>query len=325
MKNDSGGIINIYKPVGMTSFGVVARVRRLLNVKKVGHCGTLDPFAQGVLPICIGRSTAAVQYMDQYDKRYRVEMVFGSQTDTQDRTGEVISTYDITLEDLTNLKNSDFASLKSAIKQFVGTQEQLPPMYSAIKVNGRPLYEYARKGIEIERKKRSITVYEATLIDASIENNLRATIDIHCSKGTYIRTICVDLGQIMNYGAYADSLYRTACGPFNIEDTISLEALEQLLSDVPENRLQFLREKNICKSVEFALSYMDKIVLNKSQVLRIIQGQKVNIESDILIEKPILTFSEDYIFIGITSFINDSSYGKILKAERVFVDVEDFT
>lgn len=324
MNKDNGGIINVYKPVGMTSFGVVSRIRRLVGVKKVGHCGTLDPFAEGVLPICIGRATAAVQYMDQYDKQYRVEMIFGKETDTQDRTGTVINTNNPTEQDLSELIKNNFEPLYKIVNELIGTQEQLPPMYSAIKMNGRPLYEYARQGIEVERKKRLITIYDAKVINAAANEDFRATVDIHCSKGTYIRTICVDLGRRLSFGAYANSLLRTACGPFTLENCFTIEQIEELLGDKTQNPLDVLREKKCCIPTEYAMSHMDKIHLTKAQSLRIIQGQKINYENMVSLNEPLLTFYGPDQFIGITKGLEYDGQETILSAERIFVDVADY-
>ncbi len=374
MNNECGGIINVYKPVGMTSFGVVSKIRKLTGIKKVGHCGTLDPFAEGVLPICIGKATSAVQFMDKYDKKYRVNMVFGNETDTQDCTGTVISTNLPTQKDLQEMQETEFATLKAVIKSFIGPSEQLPPMYSAIKMNGKPLYEYAREGIEIERKKRNIFIYDAILIEASADGELKATVDIHCSKGTYIRTICVDIGAILKFGAYANSLIRTGCGPFKIENSVTLDELGDILKLDIEQKLQtdsnplsdfslkennntlgnansskntnltektnltsetnltgksnlameIFRKQNICLPVEFALSYMDKIFLDKEQTLKIIQGQKIVIEAMLPDDVPILTFCGENQFIGITKKIKNQENYSILSAERIFVDVEDY-
>ncbi len=340
VNRDNGGIINVYKPVGMTSFAVVSRIRRLVGVKKVGHCGTLDPFAEGVLPVCIGRATAAVQYMDQYDKKYRVHMIFGKETDTQDRTGTIVSENKPTEQDLQEMANSHFASLEKAVEELTGAQEQLPPMYSAIKLNGKHLYEYAREGIEIERKKRAITIYDAKLVDASAGEDFSATVDIHCSKGTYIRTICMNLGRTLTFGAYADSLLRMACGPFTLDHCFTIEQIEELLRDrmkeaeqkverndeplSAQTPVEYLIERHCCIPVEFAMSHMKRIDLDKAQSLRIIQGQKVDYSEKLSLDEPLLTFCVPDRFIGITKGREYGGENTILSAERIFVDVTDF-
>lgn len=337
MNRDIGGIINVYKPVGMTSFAVVSRMRKLIGMKRIGHCGTLDPFAEGVLPICTGQATKAVQFMDQYDKRYRVEMVFGMETDTQDRTGTPIFTNKPTEDDLAELRNTDFAVLREAVRAMIGTQEQLPPMYSAIKMNGRPLYEYARKGIDVERKRRTIHVYEANLIKASADGEFRATIDIHCSKGTYIRTLCTDLGKTLSFGAYAESLVRTACGPFQIENSVTPEQLKTLLDTRgDQDPMELLFEKGLCFTPEFALSRLKTIHLNENQALRIVQGQKIPFEGLDPSEEPLLTYCGESRFIGITRYQvpeeeepgteheGTKEESPVLRAERIFVDAANY-
>src|SRR5664280_2365060 len=146
-KNSFSGIINVNKPVGLTSFQVVGRIRKLLGVKKVGHCGTLDPFASGVLPVCVGKATRVVRYMDGYDKTYRCTAHFGASTDTQDREGKVTGGRMPQEDELERMKADDFAALRKLFSELDGDKDQMPPMYSAIKMAGRPLYEYARQGI----------------------------------------------------------------------------------------------------------------------------------------------------------------------------------
>lgn len=324
MGNESGGIINVYKPVGMSSFSVVSRIRRLIGIKKVGHCGTLDPFAEGVLPVCIGRATGAVYYMDQYDKYYTATMIFGTSTDTQDCTGTPVGINKPTEQDLYDMKSNDFLLLRKTVDKLAGRHDQMPPMYSAIKIDGRHLYEYARKGMEVERKTREVTVYEAKLTDVSADPEFRATIDVHCSKGTYIRTICAGIGESLSYGAYANTLIRTGCGPFCIGDSITLENLAGFADDTGRIPLEKLKDDNILRPVEYALAYMDKVSLTRKQALHIIQGQKIDLDFELPIEKPILTFCDDDRFIGITMGREYTGEKTILGAERIFVDVADY-
>lgn len=324
-----GGIINVYKPVGMTSFSVVSKVRRLFGIKKAGHCGTLDPFAQGVLPICLDRATSVVRYMEGYDKKYRVVMLFGAQTDTQDCTGKVIFENYPDTEELRRISDSGYSGLKSALSEFVGETDQLPPMYSAIKINGTPLYKYARQGIEMERVKRRISVYSATLLEASADPGFVATVDIHCSKGTYIRTICEDLGRKLSYGAHAVELYRTACGPFLAENSITLEELEKIVATTEDRWDLFGKEVGFYKT-DYAISKMPRMVFSASDSLKLIQGQivKVNVGSDP--DKRFAAYCEPERWIGVIKPVpapepegfGDSGY--YMKAERIFVDAEDF-
>lgn len=214
------GFLNIYKPKGMTSFDVVARLRRVTKIKQIGHTGTLDPFAVGVLPICIGKATRLIEYLDD-DKEYLATVQFGKDTDTYDLDGTVTNTYDkkITQEDLISI-----------LDDFRGEIEQLPPIYSAIKVNGKKLYEYARNGEEVEIKPRKVFISKLELENFDFEKQ-EAKILVGCSKGTYIRSIAYDIGQKLNCGGYLTALERTKAGLFNREHSIPLENFGEI-SDV---------------------------------------------------------------------------------------------
>lgn len=214
------GFLNIYKPKGMTSFDVVAKLRRVTKIKQIGHTGTLDPFAVGVLPICIGKSTRLIEYLDD-DKEYLATVQFGKDTDTYDLDGTVTKTYDkkITQEDLISI-----------LDNFRGEIEQLPPIYSAIKVNGKKLYEYARNGEEVEIKPRKVFISMLELENFDFEKQ-EAKILVGCSKGTYIRSIAYDIGQKLNCGGYLTALERTKAGLFNREHSIPLENFGEV-SDV---------------------------------------------------------------------------------------------
>lgn len=218
------GFLNIYKPKGMTSFDVVAKLRRVTKIKQIGHTGTLDPFAVGVLPICIGKSTRLIEYLED-DKEYLATVQFGKDTDTYDLDGTVVKNYDkkITQDDLL-----------SVLDDFRGEIEQLPPIYSAIKVNGKKLYEYARKGEEVEIKPRKVFISKLELISFE-EGKQEAKILVGCSKGTYIRSIAYDIGQKLNCGGYLTALERTKAGMFNKENSTPLEDFKEF-SDV-ENKL----------------------------------------------------------------------------------------
>ncbi len=218
------GFLNIYKPKGMTSFDVVAKLRRVTKIKQIGHTGTLDPFAVGVLPICIGKSTRLIEYLED-DKEYLATVQFGKDTDTYDLDGTVVKNYDkkITQDDLL-----------SVLDDFRGEIEQFPPIYSAIKVNGKKLYEYARKGEEVEIKPRKVFISKLELISFE-EEKQEAKILVGCSKGTYIRSIAYDIGQKLNCGGYLTALERTKAGMFNKENSTPLEDFKEF-SDV-ENKL----------------------------------------------------------------------------------------
>jgi tRNA pseudouridine55 synthase len=207
------GILNIYKPTGITSFDVVRMVRKISNVKKVGHAGTLDPEASGVLPVCIGKATKAIDYIMGDFKIYEAELKLGVITDTYDREGVILKESEV---------NASEDEIIQAINSFVGEIKQVPPMYSALKVNGKKLYELARAGIEIERQARPILIYN---IDVMSINIPYVKFRVKCSKGTYIRSLCYDIGEQLNCGGMMWNLQRTATGQFHIEDTINIEDL----------------------------------------------------------------------------------------------------
>lgn len=210
------GIFNILKPTGMTSHDVVSRIRRITKIKKVGHTGTLDPNASGVLPICIGKATKISEYILNKEKAYRAELILGIETDTLDSFGEII-------KKSCSQRFSD-EEIFQVFKTFEGEIVQIPPIYSAIKVNGRKLYDLARSGEkDIEIKPRNVFIKNIEII--SIDNN-KILFDVVCSKGTYIRSLCRDIGQKLGVGAYMSFLLRTASGNFKLEDTVTLEELE---------------------------------------------------------------------------------------------------
>lgn len=209
------GIISIYKKRGFTSHDVVAKARGILRERKIGHTGTLDPEAEGVLPLCIGVATKVVPYLSDADKCYEAEVILGSTTTTEDATGEVLT------EQAVNVSQEE---IERVIASFVGEYVQTPPMYSAIKVNGVRLYELARQGIEIERPSRKVMIYGCDIIEWIDEKRFR--IRVSCSKGTYIRTLCTDIGKALGCGAHMGYLLRTKVGEFTLENSITLEELE---------------------------------------------------------------------------------------------------
>lgn len=209
------GFLNIYKPVGMTSHDVVAVLRRVTKIKQIGHTGTLDPFAEGVLPICIGKATRLIEYL-QDDKEYLATVQFGTSTNTFDLDGEKTSVYD---------KKVTKSEVEEGLEAFQGEISQLPPIFSAIKVKGKKLYEYARKGEEVEIQPRKVVI-ENIELKAFDEKNQQAQILIKCSKGTYIRSIANDLGQNLGCGGYLVKLIRTQAGSFRVENSVQLDGIE---------------------------------------------------------------------------------------------------
>lgn len=212
------GIILLDKPSGMTSFDAVSFVRRTVQEKKAGHAGTLDPMATGVLPIFLGEATKAVSLLTNQDKKYTALLRLGVTTDTGDITGKVLTNSDV------NVNEED---VKEAVKSFKGTIKQIPPMYSAIKINGRHLYDIARQGKEVERTEREITVYDIA-VRASGEQSSDYILDVSCSKGTYIRTLCEDIGAKLGCGGTMAALRRTSAAGFDISQCVTTEKLATL-------------------------------------------------------------------------------------------------
>ncbi len=214
------GIINIYKPSGITSHSVVARIRKFYGIKRVGHSGTLDPMACGVLPVLVGNAASVQELITGHDKIYRAGVLFGRITDTADITGKVLEERQV---------NFTEDKLKEVISGFIGKQLQVPPMYSAIKQDGVKLYDLARQGIEVQRKAREITIYSIEI--SKPFDGVRCELDISCSKGTYIRTLGEDIGKALGCGACLDSLERLKCGEYTADKAVKLEDVEKLYAD----------------------------------------------------------------------------------------------
>jgi len=213
------GVINIYKEKGFTSHDVVNIVRKTLNRVKTGHTGTLDPDACGVLPICVGKATKIADYISADIKEYKAEILLGVSTTTQDVSGEIVKKSDVDI---------GVEEIKKAILDFVGEYYQMPPMYSAIKINGKKLYELAREGKEVERKKRLVNIFNIT-IDDFLSNN-RVAFTVLCSKGTYIRTLCGDIGEKLGCGGCMASLLRTRSGSFYLKDSIKIDDFKKIVA-----------------------------------------------------------------------------------------------
>ena len=212
----TNGIIVIDKPQGWTSMDVCAKLRGMYREKRIGHAGTLDPMATGVLPVFIGRATRAVEFADKGDKEYVAGLKLGIVTNTQDTSGEVLETRPV---------NVTPEALEEALAKFRGDIEQIPPMYSAIKINGKKLYELARKGKEVERKPRPVTIHALT-VEGQIAPD-EYTIRVRCSKGTYVRTLCHDIGQVLGCGGAMSSLRRTMAAGFDLSQSVTLEQVQE--------------------------------------------------------------------------------------------------
>ncbi|MEQ8197010.1 MAG: tRNA pseudouridine(55) synthase TruB [Clostridiaceae bacterium] len=246
------GVININKPKGITSFDVVFKIKKIAGEKKVGHTGTLDPLATGVLPVCLGRSTKIIDFIMEGRKTYRVKLELGIVTDTYDSEGTITEKNDVSFVNERNVI--------SVINSFKGDILQEPPMYSALKQNGVRLYELARKGIEVEREKRPVTIYSIENINIDLPY---ISMDVTCSKGTYIRSLCFDIGRALKTGAVMRALTRLAAEPFRIENSVDLDSLD----------FETLK-KNIV-STEDALSAYESLFLEEGYDRLLINGVKL--------------------------------------------------
>ena len=292
------GILNVNKEKGISSARVVSLVRRALDIKKVGHTGTLDLEASGVLPIVVGKATRVSDYMMTKDKVYETELILGAKTDTLDAAGKIIAK---------SQKIIDKDQFLETMNTFKGEIEQIPPMYSALKVNGQKLYDLAREGIEIERKRRMVNIYDIDLLDFDFP---RAKIRVTCSKGTYIRTLVDDIGEKLSTFAYVDNLVRARVGEFDIKEAIKSEDI-----------LEISREDLLKKlyPIDIALKNFEKIVLDKSYLEKLINGQVVEVEKNY--GKIIRVYCEDeFLGLGNNYGENDKNF---LKMEKVFYERED--
>lgn len=210
------GIVNIYKEKGYTSHDVVAVLRKVVGQKKIGHTGTLDPDATGVLPVCLGRATKVCELLTDHDKTYEALLLLGKTTDTQDISGEVLEE-----KDPGNLAEE---KVRSCIESFIGEYDQIPPMYSALKVNGKKLYELAREGKTVERKSRKVQIHGIRILEMNLPH---VRMEVDCSKGTYIRTLCHDIGEKLQVGGCMEELERTKVGRFLKEDAVTLDEVRQ--------------------------------------------------------------------------------------------------
>ena len=222
------GIINVYKEKGFTSFDVVAKMRGMFHQKKIGHTGTLDPDAEGVLPVCLGKATKVCDLLTDKDKEYKAVLLLGQETDTQDISGEVLNSSEVNVtEDV----------VRDAILSFVGAYEQVPPMYSALKVNGQKLCDLARKGITVERKARPVVIHKIEITNINLPE---VEMIVSCSKGTYIRTLCDDIGKKLGCFGCMKSLLRTRVDQFTVEKALTLSQLQQIIEGTSENKWNFI-------------------------------------------------------------------------------------
>ncbi len=279
------GFLNVYKPEGITSHDVVAKLRRVTKIKQIGHTGTLDPFAEGVLPVCIGKATRLIEFLND-DKEYIATVQFGANTDTYDMEGKITDQFD---------KKVTKDEIEKALFDFEGEISQMPPVYSAIKINGKKLYDYAREGKNVEIKPRNVKIYKINLLDFD-ENKQKAKILVGCSKGTYIRSIAFDLGVKLNCGGYLTNLVRTKAGMFCIENSVKLEDLssceivgQNLINpldvlELPKVEIDALEHKKVIQGQvlenKSALSngFLILIYNNKIDAVAYVDGDKIKVK-----------------------------------------------
>jgi len=291
-------VININKPAGLTSHEVTARVKRLFRARKAGHTGTLDPMATGVLLICINRATRLARYLSSLDKEYEAVMKLGEVTETQDSTGEVIKK--------TEISHIERARIEEVIASFRGRILQRPPMFSALKYKGRPLYKYARKGEEVQRDYREVTIHGIEVLDIDLP---LVRFRVLCSKGTYIRTLCNDIGERLGVGAHLYRLKRTAIGPFTIKESVEIEGIGDALPG-----------RGIYKMDE-ALSWMPALIISDDLVGSVKNGTPLRIEQvpwvteEMKSSDGIRIRSSDGILLAIGSFFRPK---RIIRMDVVF-------
>ncbi len=277
--NDVDGIILLDKPLGRSSNSALQKVRYLFNAKKAGHTGSLDPLATGVLPICFGQASKVTSFLLDSDKRYRCTAQLGVTTTTGDKEGD-----ELDVREITPFCKDD---IEKVLMNYRGPIEQIPPMHSALKHNGQPLYKLARQGIEIERKVRNVTIHELTLIDFTEDS---ITLDVHCSKGTYIRTLAQDIGEAMGFGAHLSLLRRTEVSPFDCSTLYTIEEIEKLAN---ENALA-----EILMPIDSALKEFPSMQLKSDEVALIRNGIKVK-RDDTPETDMIRLYTENNEFLGI--------------------------
>jgi len=289
---DMNGVINVLKPPGMTSSDVVVNLKKKLRIKKVGHTGTLDPAAAGVLPICFGKATKLAEYITSERKVYRAEMVLGIETNTYDADGKVISQTD---------KLPDINKIREVFAQYQGNIRQKPPLYSAIKYRGRPMYALAREGHRVDIPYREVTLFKNSIIRFIAPN--RVFFEVECSKGTYIRSLCHDMGKAMGCGAHLSFLLRIRNGMFSIEESWTLDEIERYAA------MDMLYK--IVIPMDQSISHLGAVFIQDSMYNRIINGSKISCDYIEKIENmketgnPVRVYCNNQ-FIGI-GFINDQN------------------
>lgn len=296
------GILNIYKEKGYTSHDVVAKLRGIIGQKKIGHTGTLDPDAEGVLPVCLGKATKLCDMLTDKDKTYEAVMLLGTTTDTQDISGKVLEE--------TVVEEMNIDHLKTVILSFVGEYMQTPPMYSALKVNGKKLYELARQGIEVERTPRAVRIYDIQIKEITIP---KVKMEVSCSKGTYIRTLCHDIGKALGCGACMETLLRTKVSRFDMKDSYRLDEVACLKEEgrlqevlIPMDEMFFGYEAVTLKEEFLPLVFNGNVFLPRHLEKHV----------DLFEDKMVRVYDNEGNFIAIYKFIKEKH---LFKVEKMFL------
>ena len=279
---DIHGVFLLDKPQGMSSNDIMQKVKRIFQANKAGHTGALDPLATGMLPICLGEATKFSQFLLDADKRYLVTAKLGERTDTSDAEGQIVETREVKVKT---------PEILTALEQFRGDILQVPTMFSALKHNGKPLYEYARQGITVEREARPITIFELNFIEY---NAPYLTLEVHCSKGTYIRTLVDDLGEVLGCGAHVTMLRRTAVADYPTEKMLDWNALQALAESQDLSLLDAL-----LLPMDTAVAKLPALTLNESQTQGIGFGQRIKFDNPNSLQGQVRLFSHENRFLGV--------------------------
>ena len=295
---DIHGVFLLDKPQGMSSNDIMQKVKRIFQANKAGHTGALDPLATGMLPICLGEATKFSQFLLDADKRYLVTAKLGERTDTSDAEGQIVETRDVKVKT---------PEILTALEQFRGDILQVPTMFSALKHNGKPLYEYARQGITAEREARPITIFELSFIEY---NAPYLTLEVHCSKGTYIRTLVDDLGEALGCGAHVTMLRRTAVADYPTEKMLDWNALQALAESQDLSLLDAL-----LLPIDTAVEKLPTLTLNESQTQGIGFGQRVKFDNPNSLQGQVRLFSHENRFLGV-AVIDENN---VIRPQRLVV------
>lgn len=286
---DVHGVFLLDKPKGMSSNDIMQKVKRLFQANKAGHTGALDPLATGMLPICLGEATKFSQFLLDSDKRYFVTAKLGERTDTSDAEGQVVETREVNVLE---------ADILAALLQFRGDILQVPTMFSALKHNGKPLYEYARQGITVEREARPITIFELKFVEYQAPY---LSLEVHCSKGTYIRTLVDDLGEVLGCGAHVSVLHRLAVADYPVKEMMPIEELQLLAESFPQQELD-----RLLLPMDTAVASLAALNLTESQTKAVKFGQRVKFENSEQIYGLVRLFSNTQQFLGVAEITSDN-------------------